>query len=110
MVIDKPRSQPTSVLRAQDTPIAPVRPAEALQARLDGHAEATQAVAERIRQYLRDSGRELDIRVDADTNRTVITVRDQATGEVIRQIPSEEILRIARGLPSPLERLVDLRS
>lgn len=110
MVIDKPRSQPTSVLRVPDTPIAPVRPAEALQARLDEHAEATQAVAERIRQYLRDSGRELDIRVDADTNRTVITVRDQATGEVIRQIPSEEILRIARGLPSPLERLVDLRS
>jgi len=110
MVIDKPTSQATSVPRVQDTPIAPVRPAEALQARLDGHAEATQAVAERIRQYLRDSGRELDIRVDADTNRTVITVRDQATGEVIRQIPSEEILRIARSLPSPLERLVDLRS
>jgi flagellar protein FlaG len=110
MVIDKPRSQATSVPRERDTAIAPVRKAEALQARFDGHAEATQAVAERIRQYLRESGRELDIRVDADTNRTVITVRDQATGEVIRQIPSEEILRIARSLPSPLERLVDLRS
>lgn len=110
MVIDSPRAQLTSVLQVQDTAIAPVRKAPALQARLDGHAEATQAVAERIRQYLRESGRELDIRVDADTNRTVITVRDQATGEVIRQIPSEEILRIARSLPSPLERLVDLRS
>lgn len=110
MMIDTSKSQAPSAPRAQDAAIAPVRKADALQALVDGHAEATQAVAERIRQYLRDSGRELDIRVDADTNRMVITVRDQATGEVIRQIPSEEILRIARSLPSPLERLVDLRS
>jgi flagellar protein FlaG len=110
MVIDTSRSQATSVPRVQDTAIAPVREADALQSRFEGHAEATQAVAERIRQYLRESGRELDIRVDADTSRMIVTVRDQATGEVIRQIPSEEILRIARSLPSPLERLVDLRS
>jgi flagellar protein FlaG len=110
MVIDTSKSQTTSVARVPDATVTPVRKADALPARLAGHAEATRVVAERIRQYLRESGRELDMQVDADTNRMVITVRDQATGEVIRQIPSDEILRIARSLPSPLERLVDLRS
>jgi flagellar protein FlaG len=116
MMIDTSKSQGTRTLRAEDAPVAPVaaavpvRPADAPPARAEPQAEATRVVAERIRQYLRESGRELDIHVDADTNRTVITVRDQATGEVIRQIPSEEILRIARSLPSPVEHLLDLRS
>jgi len=111
MMIDTSKSQTsTSVPRAQDAATAPVRRAEAPPARVDQHAEAARAVAERIRQYLRESGRELDFRIDADTDRMVVVVRDQHTGEVIRQIPSEEILRIARSLPSPIERLVDLRA
>jgi flagellar protein FlaG len=111
MMIDTSKSQtPTSAPRVQEAATAPVRKADAPPARAERYAEAAQVVAERIRQYLRESGRELDFRIDADTNRTVVTVRDQTTGEVIRQIPSEEILRIARSLPSPIERLVDLRA
>jgi flagellar protein FlaG len=111
MMIDTSKSQTsTSVPRVQDAATAPVRRAEAPPTRVDQHAEAARAVAERIRQYLRETGRELDFRIDADTDRMVVVVRDQHTGEVIRQIPSEEILRIARSLPSPIERLVDLRA
>jgi flagellar protein FlaG len=109
-MIDTSKSQTsTSLQRVQDAAIAPVTRAaeDAPPSRADSEAAATQAVAERIRQYLRESGRELDFRVDADTHRMVVTVRDQETGEVIRQIPSEEILRIARSLPSPIERLAD---
>lgn len=109
MMIDTSRSQaPAGVPRAQEASTAPLRKAEAPDARVERHAEATHAVVLRIQQYLRESGRDLDFRVDADTDRMVITVRDQATGEVIRQIPSEEVLRIARSVSSPLERLVDL--
>ena len=111
MMIDTSKSQTsTSAPRVQDAATAPVRRAEPQRAVVDGSADAARVVAERIQQYLRESGRELDFRVDADTNRMVVTVRDQNTGEVIRQIPSEEILRIARSLPSPIERLVDLRA
>ena len=44
------------------------------------------------------SQRNLSFRVDKGSGRTVITVVDAATKEVIRQIPSEEVLAISRAL------------
>jgi uncharacterized FlaG/YvyC family protein len=109
-MIDTSRSQTsTSVPRVQVAAVAPVSGTQAaLPPQADSEAAAARAVAERIRRYLRETGRDLDFDVDADTHRMVVTVRDKGTGEVIRQIPSEELLRIARHLPSPIERLVDL--
>src|SRR5262245_47527167 len=56
------------------------------------------AVAQQLRDYLRSNGRDLEFRVDADTDSMVITVREAASGEVIRQIPSEEALQMRRYL------------
>lgn len=56
------------------------------------------AVAQQLREYLRSNGRDLEFRVDADTDAMVITVREAATGEVIRQIPSVEALQMRRYL------------
>ena len=42
--------------------------------------------------------RNLSFRVDKGSGRTVITVLDAATKEVIRQIPSEEVLALSRAL------------
>mgnify|MGYP003580931487 CR=1 FL=1 len=56
------------------------------------------AVAQQLRDYLRTNGRDLEFRVDADTDSMVITVREAASGEVIRQIPSEEALQMRRYL------------
>jgi len=53
-----------------------------------------EALAE-VRDAARELSRELDFRIDEDTGRTIITVLNSETGEVVRQIPSEEILRIA---------------
>jgi len=57
-----------------------------------------EVVAQQMRDYLRSSGRDLEFRVDADTDAMVITVREAATGEVIRQIPNEEALQMRRYL------------
>lgn len=69
-------------------------------------AEKVRAAAEQIDSYLKSIGRNLDIRVDQDTGQTVVTVRDAATGDVIRQIPNEEALQLAKSLgasaPSPV--------
>jgi flagellar protein FlaG len=40
----------------------------------------------------------LEFSVDGDTQRTVVKVVDQATGEVLRQIPTPEALEIAKAL------------
>ncbi len=42
--------------------------------------------------------RNLSFRVDERSGRTVITVVDALTKEVIRQIPSEEVLAMSRAL------------
>ncbi len=55
-----------------------------------------EAVAQQMRDYLRSNGRDLEFRVDADTHAMVITVREAASGQVIRQIPSEEALQMRR--------------
>jgi flagellar protein FlaG len=55
-----------------------------------------EAVAQRLETYLKSVSRSLEFRVDAGSGRTVISVRDSDTGELIRQIPGEEVLRLAQ--------------
>jgi flagellar protein FlaG len=60
--------------------------------------ERMAAVAQQMRDYLRSNGRDLEFRVDADTHHMVITVREAASGKVIRQIPNEEALQMRQYL------------
>jgi flagellar protein FlaG len=57
--------------------------------------QTIEEVAQRIDSYLRSVGRSIEFSIDADSGRTVIMVRDKETGELIRQIPNEEALRLA---------------
>jgi flagellar protein FlaG len=50
---------------------------------------------EQIKSYLQDSQRQLNFQRDESTGRTVIRVIDPNSGEVIRQMPSEEVLKLA---------------
>jgi flagellar protein FlaG len=40
----------------------------------------------------------LQFSIDDDTGKTIVRISDAQTGEMIRQIPSEELLEIARSL------------
>jgi flagellar protein FlaG len=55
-------------------------------------------ISRRLEEYLRESGRSLEFRVDDSANATVITVRRADTGEVVRQYPTEEALALLRRL------------
>ena len=66
------------------------------------------AVAKQIESYLKANGRDLQFSVDQATGRTVITVRDSSTGEVVRQIPDAEALRIAQALGNQPNALIDV--
>lgn len=70
-------------------------------------ADAVQAAVKQIESFLKDSGRSLEFKVDDVTGRTVISVRD-AGGELIRQIPGEEALRVARALSNGSKSLIDI--
>jgi flagellar protein FlaG len=99
-----------TIKSVQQAPSA--RPAEAVrelvvpdttqEARFEPPRAATEeqikAIAEQIESYLKASWRELQFEVDGQSGRVVVRVRDPATGDVIRQIPGEEVLRLARAL------------
>jgi len=64
-------------------------------------AESTEELAQAtldIADYIQSVSRSLQISVDADLGATVVRVLDAETDEVVRQIPSEEVLKIARVL------------
>jgi flagellar protein FlaG len=58
-------------------------------------SESIEAVAQQLETYLRRVSRSLEFHVDATSGRTVCSVRDGETGDLIRQIPNEEVLRLA---------------
>ncbi|CAG0975420.1 hypothetical protein GEOBC_01510 [Geobacteraceae bacterium] len=60
--------------------------------------ERAKAAAEKINEFIQSFTRDLQFTVDRDTDRVVLKVLDRTSGEVIRQIPSEEALKIAKAL------------
>lgn len=97
---DAVATQPVAV--ASPTP-APVgnhsRPAPTL--------DQVRAAAEQIEKFLKSSGRALDFHVDQDSGLVVVVVRDSASGDVIRQIPTEEALHLAQTLTDGAKSLVE---
>lgn len=62
-----------------------------------------------ISEYVQSINRDLQFSVDEDTDRTVIKVIDSHTGELIRQIPDEVFLELARRLQEDGEfQLIDV--
>ena len=58
--------------------------------------QAFEKVVSELQSYVQKSQRNLDFHVDDQTGRVVVQVIDATNDEVIRQIPSEEMLDIAR--------------
>lgn len=66
-------------------------------------AQSTRAVIEKAAQelesFVSSMGRSINISVDGNTGYHVVTITNPETGEVIRQMPSPELLKIAQSLP-----------
>jgi flagellar protein FlaG len=77
------------------------QPQQAAAPAVQVHAAAKQPpvdlekVAQQLESYLRRVSRSLEFHVDNASGRVVCSVRDAATGDLIRQIPNEEVLRLA---------------
>lgn len=69
-----------------------------------------EAAVENIRDFVSDVRRELQFSVDEDSGRTIITVIDSDSGEIIRQIPPEEVMQIAKSVADGTVNLIDSRA
>ncbi len=65
---------------------------------------------EQIQGYLRDSGKNLSVSFDDSADRYVTRVVSSVTGEVVRTIPSEEVLEVARAINEKLGGLINQRA
>ena len=65
---------------------------------------------EQIQGYLRNSGKNLSVSFDDSADRYVTKVVSSDTGEVVRTIPSEEVLEVARAINEKLGGLVNQRA
>ena len=59
--------------------------------------EAAEAMRQ-VRDYVKEVVPELDFSIDEDTGRLVVKLMDMSTNELIRQMPAEEILHVAKML------------
>jgi flagellar protein FlaG len=66
-----------------------------------------ESVTRQIDSFLRSMNRSLQFRLDEGTGRMVVSITDAETGEVIRQVPGEEALRIAQNLENRLSGMLD---
>lgn len=89
--------------------VAPPRPAaasepEAIEIKLPGQAppepsqEQVKQAVEAVQKAVEPVARDLQFTIDKETGKTIISVVDAVTKEVIRQIPGEEILAIAKAI------------
>jgi len=60
--------------------------------------EAVAKAAEQIQTFVKEMGRNLDFSIDETTGYNVVKVVNPDTNEVVRQLPSEELLKIARSM------------
>ena len=90
-------AKPEQVKQFQEVPQTEKVPPGQQEVKEVSEAELNQAVKQ-LNDFAQDIQRDLEFSVDDDTGRTVIRVYDSKTDELIRQIPNEEVLELAKNL------------
>jgi flagellar protein FlaG len=72
--------------------------------------EQVEQAAARVKEVLRGTTSRLEINIDPDLHKAVIKIVNAESGEVIRQIPSQELIDLAKHLDEPKGILVRERA
>jgi flagellar protein FlaG len=72
--------------------------------------EQVEQAAARVKEVLRGTTSRLEIEIDHDLDKVVIKILNGESGEIIRQIPSQELLDLAKHLEAPKGLLVRERA
>jgi flagellar protein FlaG len=91
---------PVAASRDGPAPVAarPAAPPPANPELTDAGRKAVEQAVAQIRKFVQSSAAELEFSVDNASGRVIVRVTDSQTKEVIRQLPSEEVLAISRAL------------
>lgn len=89
---------------AMEAVAAPSSPAPAVPAKADLQFDPVelrsrvQEAVDRLNEQMVAKGRDLSFSIDERLDRTIVTVRSSASGEIVRQIPDESLLQVARSI------------
>lgn len=72
--------------------------------------EQVEQAAARVTEALRGTTSRLEIDIDPDLHKAVIKIRNGESGEIIRQIPTQELLDLAKYFDEPKGLLVSERA
>lgn len=87
---------PAEAAKANVAPTPLARPD--IKVDTEGDQRRLQQAINELNSAMKDGGRGLNFQVDPSLNRPVVTVTNQETGEVIRQIPNEVVVRMAHSI------------
>jgi len=104
-VADKPVARTADTLRGSDT----LEPKAVSAAEKGTEAEKVKSAVSEIEKFLSSSRRNLEFSTDEESGKIVVKVIASETGELIRQLPSEEALRIAHSLSDVNSLLFDAK-
>ena len=94
-----PEQAPQQVVRSDAEVVSNVASTEIKPSNVGQAAQPSQEVvaktAQQLESFVQSMGRDLSFSVDSTTGYHVVRVTNPQTGEVVRQLPSEELLKIA---------------
>lgn len=93
-----PRPQPAQDKPKTAKPTQPSTPPSREEAGKESSAQALEVATRELKKFLQQSPSDLMFQVDESSGRTYFKIVDSKTKEVIRQVPSEEMLAMARKL------------
>jgi flagellar protein FlaG len=71
--------------------------------------EQLEKVAQQLQDFVGDMNRGLEFTVDKDSGRDVIKVIDKASGDLVKQYPSEEVLTLVAKLSDMVGGFIDAK-
>ena len=72
--------------------------------------DQVEQAAVRVKEALRGTTSRLEIEIDSDLHKVVVKILNGESGEIIRQIPSQELLDLAKQLGDPKGLLIRERA
>ncbi len=101
--INSAASAPPQVV-SRPAPVASTAAPEAVQAKshvpvdMERMKQNLEVTIGRLNEQMRDGGRNVTFAMDETLGRPIVVVRKEDTGEVIRQIPNEVVVKVAHNI------------
>jgi len=100
LVVSPDTSANESVSKVAQKPkiqLAPIPKAE-IKVDMERESQALKAAISKLNEMLTSNARSVSFAMDEKLGRPIVFVKNSTTGEVVRQIPNEVVVRIAHGI------------